>query len=335
MQEVLALATRPKKLSRLLGQKSMVASIKKRLAQGRIPKAWMFSGETGAGKTTIARIIALSFQMDGDVFGEPGPELWDEYAGFDIREINASDINGVDDMRQLARDATYMPQPGSRKKVIILDEAHRLTSAAQNCLLKPFEDTAKDTVWIICTTEPGKIIKTLRGRCAEFKLKGLRSGGIKVLLKRAAKAVAYSGEVDKLVDILDEQGISSPRVILNVFEHFVHGDGDAAKAVQVGGAEVDGYMFSKLVWSRDWAEVAPVLREADVEQMRNLRFSVVGYLRAILLGTNNNAKTRVMAAGAIDRLSVFPPPEDGMFRAWFPSQVYNSIRFMAGQVAKK
>jgi len=334
MQEVLAKAARPKRLSRLLGQKSLVGAIRKRIDSGRIPKAWLFSGETGAGKTTIARIIALSFQMVTGDFGEPGPDMWSEYEGFDIREINASDINGVDDMRQLARDAAFMPQPGSLKKIIILDEAHRLTAAAQNCLLKPFEDTAKDTVWIVCTTEPGKIIKTLRGRCAQFEMKGLRSGGIKMLLKRAAKAVAYSGELDTLVDVLDEQGVSSPRVILGIFEHFIAG-GDANQAVLVGGNEVDGYAFSKLVWAREWAEVAPVLKEATAEQMRNLRFSVVGYLRAILLSTNNNAKTRVMAAGAIDRLSVFPPPEDGMFRAWFPSQVYQSIRFMAGTAAKK
>jgi hypothetical protein len=334
MQEVLAKSARPKKLSRLLGQKSMVIAIKKRIADGRIPKAWMFSGETGAGKTTVARIIALSFQDLGGDFGEPSPGLWDAYEGFDIREVNASDINGVDDMRALARDAQYMPQPGSQRKVIILDEAHRLTTAAQNCLLKPFEDTAKDTIWIICTTEPGKIIKTLRGRCVQFQLKGLRGSGVKMLLKRAAKAVAYSGELETLCDALDEQGVSSPRVILGIFEHFVTG-ADATAAVQVGENAVDGFAFSKMVWARDWNEVAPVLKEATAEQMRNLRFSVVGYLRAILLGENNNAKTRVMAAGAIDRLSVFPPPEDGMFRAWFPAQVYSSIRFMAGQLVKK
>jgi DNA polymerase-3 subunit gamma/tau len=161
------------------------------MATKRQPRAWMFSGITGTGKTTIARIIAKSLQCThSNVFGEPC-KACRASTSFDIAEVNAAELNGVDAIKELAQHSTYFPSPGSQAKVIILDEAQRITKPAQNILLKYFEEPPKTTTWIVCTTEPDQILRTLRGRCYQLQVRPLRGKLAEAFIKEAAAKAMF------------------------------------------------------------------------------------------------------------------------------------------------
>ena len=155
MATVLSVALRPRRLSEVIGQDSIVRGIRDQMTSGRVPKAWLFSGASGGGKTTLARIVATSLQQpEGEVFGEPSTELYND-PGLDISELNAAVSNKVEDIKELVASSQLRPRDGSRYKVFILDEAHRITTVAQQLLLKPTEDAVGNTIWVFCTTEPG------------------------------------------------------------------------------------------------------------------------------------------------------------------------------------
>src|SRR6185503_10000650 len=152
----------------------VIAAFKSQAAPGRMPRAWMFIGQSGSGKTTIARILATSLNCTHNEFGDPCSLCLKNSSKFQIHEINAGDISGVDDIREIAVGSQYAPISPTRRRVYILDEAQRISSAAQNLLLKYFEEAPRTTVWIVCTTEPDKILRTLRRRCMVYTMQAWR-----------------------------------------------------------------------------------------------------------------------------------------------------------------
>lgn len=128
---------RPATLSQVIGQKLVVEALRKQMTT-RPAHAIMFHGPPGTGKTSLSRIVAISLQCDHQqVWGDPCKEC--QEASFDIHEVNASEANGVEDAAQLVERARYRPTFG-KYRVLILSEAQRLTSQAQQLLLKPTEE---------------------------------------------------------------------------------------------------------------------------------------------------------------------------------------------------
>src|SRR6266566_3384947 len=136
MSRPLAVSMRPRRLSELIGQETLVEVIRKK-QETRDPAAWMFTGPTGTGKTTVARIIAVSLQCKHQKqFGEPCDESLAARSSFSIREINASEVSGVEEIGAVAQASVYLTAPPSKRSVFILDEAQRLSPSSQNLLLK-------------------------------------------------------------------------------------------------------------------------------------------------------------------------------------------------------
>src|SRR6266446_5346345 len=129
MSKTLQLALRPKTFSALYGQDKITKAIEKQFASKRIPRSWMFSGQTGSGKTTIARILALGFQCkhQNGTIGNPCLDCRKRFYDFSIQDINASSKNGVQEISELVQGAEFAPLAPSRRRVYILDEAHRLS----------------------------------------------------------------------------------------------------------------------------------------------------------------------------------------------------------------
>jgi DNA polymerase-3 subunit gamma/tau len=129
---VLSLSMRPKLLEELCRKETeLVISLENQFSTGRIPHFYILHGPIGSGKTTFARILAMALQLgpkEVAPFNIP-PEIWEKYKD-DIKEINAANQNGVDDVRALIETMKYMPIAPSKAKVVILDEAHQLTTAA-------------------------------------------------------------------------------------------------------------------------------------------------------------------------------------------------------------
>ena len=240
----LGIALRPTKFEDVIGQEEIVKVLQTNIEKGEVPRAIMFIGPAGTGKTTLATIIARAVQG------------WDFPADLepDCIEINAADMTGIDDMRLLVDQTDSYPMQG-KYRVIILDEAHQLSKPAQNCLLKPFERKDSHVLWIICTTETGKIIKPLITRCQCFNLKRLDKKGIHDLIVRAAN---YTGtaEFAEFESVAIKENLNQPRPLLNAFGNFANGmpAKDAINGqLQTYGAAPNEIAFSVVYgdWDKD------------------------------------------------------------------------------------
>ena len=285
MTDELELTMRPKTFHDMVGSKKIIRQIRTIMETGKIPKAWMFSGDTGSGKTTIARIMAVSLQCKHQKsFGEPCKHCMRHRSEFDIVEINASDITGIDAMRDAISGAYNYPKPGSRRRVYILDEFHQASQHTQNLLLKFFEDCPHTTNWIVCTTRPDKILPTLQSRCTILAVPSLDLDGVKQLVKRGLKVCHSDRSSSELAEKLLENRITSPRLILKAVQKFVDKETTAEEAAQVTlVSDVDTYTICRTVIKGDWEAIAKLLVEAKPEDNMVIRKSVAGYLNTMLL----------------------------------------------------
>ena len=200
MERVLALSMRPKLLNDLVGQTEIIDSLKSQMNSGRIPHFFIISGPVGIGKTTLARILALSLQLQRKDFLLTDND-WLQYKKLEINEINAANRNGIDEIRQISNNLKYKPIFPSSAKIIILDEAHQLTNAAQNALITETEDVAEYIYYIFCTSTINKIIPALRRRAYIITPKDLTESEIKELLCQAKEYTQSPLEIDELLNI--------------------------------------------------------------------------------------------------------------------------------------
>lgn len=237
----LGIVLRPRTFNDVLGQDDIVNTLRTKLGKGEVPRALMFVGPAGTGKTTLARIIAREAQ-GWDFPAEDEPEMI---------EINAADLGGIDDMRSLVEQTQTYPMVG-KVRVILLDEAHQLSKPAQNCLLKPFEQEVSPILWIICTTETAKIIPALQTRCQIFTVARLNKKSIHQLLARAA---AHLGRADfaAFETVALREHLDQPRPLLNAFENYHNGMSveDAINS-QLQNFSANHFEIAKAVVYGDW-----------------------------------------------------------------------------------
>lgn len=178
---------RPKNFSEVVGQKHVIQTLKNAVMENKTSHAYIFSGLRGIGKTTIARILAKAVNCEHPVNGEPCNAcknclaiIHDETT--DVVELDAASNNGVDEMREILEKVNFLPSM-LKKKVYIIDEAHMLSSAAFNALLKTLEEPPSYVMFILATTEPHKIPQTILSRCQRFDFKQLSSEELVYQLK--------------------------------------------------------------------------------------------------------------------------------------------------------
>lgn len=311
-KDILPLSFRPRSFNDLIGLEKLVTIIRGHAKSGRLPRAWMFAGDTGVGKTTIARILARAYQCPHVEFGSECPKC-STVVTFDILEINASQQSGVQEIGEIARSSIYAARPPSLKRVYILDEAHRLSTDAQNLLLKYFEaDNSSAAIWIICTTNAAKIIKTLRSRCMYYELPNLRVDGVKLLV---TKAIAHSGqrkEAGPLIDALLEKAIFSPRLVLVAVEKYLSGASpDQASSVDSIEMSVDSLRLCRAVVNGNLPELRPLLKTLPSEESRAVTQAVMGYINSVIIGSTD-ARQLAIGISGIQRLSALGYLDDGM-----------------------
>lgn len=303
MTQVLQLSMRPKTFSSMVGAEKLVDKIRKRVGSEREVPAWMFTGQLGSGKTTLARIMAISFQCTHQKqFGDPCIDCRKNKSKFDIMEINASDITQKEELTNLLSGYNSYPRPGSLKRVYILDEAQMMSRFAQNLMLKYLEDCPATTIWIICTTEPEQLKPTLVSRCAVYAAPSFGIKETKTLIKKALAKVSSDRDSQELTEALLENQISSPRLILGAVEKYLAGS-TAAEAAKVGiTGDVDAHHLSRAIVRGDWQGAARWLANANPEDAMSIRNSVVAYLNAILLGEKDTSDKGKVVADALTAL---------------------------------
>jgi DNA polymerase-3 subunit gamma/tau len=166
---------RPQKFSELVGQAHVVSALRSAVRDDRVGHAYLFSGPRGTGKTTTARILAKA--LNCTALGDDGEPcgVCDNCVGvasgtfFDLFELDAASNRGIDDVRGVVESTALGLGPDARTKVFVLDEAHMLTDAASNALLKTLEEAPSHVVFVLATTNPEKVLPTIRSRTQHFE----------------------------------------------------------------------------------------------------------------------------------------------------------------------
>jgi DNA polymerase-3 subunit gamma/tau len=195
-------AYRPKKFADVIGQDAIVKILKTQIANNKIAHAYLFCGSRGTGKTTIAKIFAN--------------EIVGDNAAIDVFEIDAASNNSVQDVRDLTDKVNFPPIMG-KYKVYIIDEVHMFSQSAFNAFLKTLEEPPKHIVFILCTTEPGKIIPTVQSRCLRFDFRAASVKDIKKLITDVFKKEKIEATPDA-IEMIAESGFGSYRDALSYAE---------------------------------------------------------------------------------------------------------------------
>src|SRR2546426_2485472 len=175
--QVIARKWRPQTFKDLVGQEHVTGTLANAIKNDRVAHAYIFSGARGVGKTTAARILAKALNCVHGPTAEPCGECdsCKEIAAgssLDVIEIDAASNRGIDQIRELREMVRYAPA-ASRRKVVILDEAHMLTDEASNALLKTLEEPPERVIFVMATTEPEKLADTIRSRSQHFHFRAL------------------------------------------------------------------------------------------------------------------------------------------------------------------
>jgi DNA polymerase-3 subunit gamma/tau len=227
---------RPQRFADVSGQEHLVKALRNAVAEDRVGHAYLFSGPRGTGKTTNARILAKVLNCTNPQDGEPCCECESCVAiqagtSFDLHELDAASHNGVGDIRDLIEKAA-LGTPG-RTKVYILDEVHMLSTAASNALLKTLEEPPEHVVFVLATTDPQKVLPTIRSRTQHFEVHLLSADELADLVRKVA-ADAGLDVTDEQVDYVVRKGAGSARDTLSALDQVV-----AAGGVPQGGESLD------------------------------------------------------------------------------------------------
>jgi DNA polymerase-3 subunit gamma/tau len=224
--QVLARKYRPQKFSEVIGQEHVTRTLKNAIEQGRTAHGYIFSGHRGIGKTTVARILAMALNCrssDKPVSEPCGvcESCTEIRAGnaVDVIEIDAATNRGIDEIRELREAARYRPAR-DRFKIYILDEAHQITDAAFNALLKTLEEPPGHVVFMLATTQPEDIPQTIRSRCQHFSFRAVKFDQIVAQLKDLCARENISADDDALA-MLAEAGDGSMRDALSILDQAI------------------------------------------------------------------------------------------------------------------
>ena len=321
--QVLARKYRPQRFSDVAGQDHVTRTLLNALTQNRIAHGYIFSGHRGIGKTTIARILAQALNCRTEVGStqRPTPEpcgVCDSCIeirqgnAVDVIEIDAATNRGIDEIRELRDAARYAPAR-DRYKIYILDEAHQITEAAFNALLKTLEEPPSHVIFMMATTEPENIPQTIRSRCQHFSFHAVRFDDILAQLKMIALQENVVSD-DTALALLAEAGDGSMRDALSIMDQAIASarcDADnrpilEAQQIRDLMGSVPNTVFEHLLESVAAGESAPLMTQLNEllsagHSPQSLARQLVRYLRNTLMAKLGGEQTELLQISADER----------------------------------
>ena len=268
--QVLARKYRPQRFADVAGQDHVTVTLMNALTQNRIAHGYIFSGHRGIGKTTIARILACALNCRNPIGSELRPtaepclvcESCTEIRqgnAVDVIEIDAATNRGIDEIRELRDAARYRPSR-DKYKIYILDEAHQITDAAFNALLKTLEEPPDHIVFMMATTQPEDIPQTVRSRCQHFSFHAVKLVDILAELRGIAEHEGVDADESALA-LLAEAGDGSMRDALSIMDQAI-----ASAPVEDGRARLDAGQIRELMGTVPNAVFERILQGVDANR---------------------------------------------------------------------
>lgn len=278
---------RPTTLDEMYGNDNLKKIIGNALEKNNLPHCLLFTGGTGCGKTTLARILKTELDCD-TTFG------W--------HELDASSMRGIDTARELGKQSQFKPAKG-KSRIFLLDEVHNFgvggsseKNLAQNALLKTLENCPEWCYFILCTTNPEMLLKTIRGRCIEYQLDELGDDEMLALVSDIAKKEKKKIPT-KVLSLVAENAFGHPRNAVQILQSVMalKNVKEMVKMAKKEASKQSGVneLAYALLDDADWPDIAQILRnlfKAKVDP-ESIRRSIMGMMQSGILNGWAESKT--------------------------------------------
>lgn len=266
---------RPPTLKDFYGNEGIKTSLDAILSRkSDVPHTFLFTGSSGCGKTTLGRIVAARVGC----------------SPMSIHEYNSSNTRGIDTIREISQNAQMAPMSG-KVKAYIIDECHAMTKDAQNAFLKVLEDTPKHVYFILCTTDPEKLLPAIKTRCMTFEVKPLASPVLTKLVKDTVKSEGIDDFPTSVVTAIVKASDGCPRQAMILLDSVIDliDENEALAAIQEGCATVTASIDLCRLLLEDrkgkWENARELLKGLG-EEPEKVRYAILGYLGSVLISDN-------------------------------------------------